>query len=173
MEGSRVFDLGLAPAPCAWTSAAATRVMGTAVAASEAAAPTVTSADPTVNRQRHVRAAVEALERAFDGFGKHAFVEGVKEWERTLDPKAKKLKALPTKVRQAGGRVPASPPALRLARDEFIRASGMARSLTRVASAAPHKARVTGAMSLSDQVRTACRVCPPVACACSCVGAFA
>ena len=103
---------------------------------------------------------MNALERAFDGFGKHAFVEGVKEWEQNLDVKAKKLKALPTKVRMAGGRVPASPPALRLARDEFIRASGMARSLTRVASAAPHKARVTGAMSLSDQVRTACRVCP-------------
>ena len=118
----------------------------------------VASADPCVARERHVRAAVAALLRdveAAGGAGRAAtYLRHVEQWERDLDPQAERLAAFPTLLKNAGQRLPASPPGIRAARDAFVRAIGLVRQHFRVVRAkAPRSTRrVSQVATLSEEV---------------------
>ena len=93
-------------------------------------APGVTPSDGSVARRRDVAAAIAALEHSLGGRGA-TFLKHARTWEASLDHAASKLKKFPTGLRGAGDRLPASPPDLRAARDEFTRAIGRVRDLYR------------------------------------------
>lgn len=76
----------------------------------------VASADAFVVRRRQVRAAVDTLARALGPHGA-TYLRNVQKWESALVPAAPKLAALPQSVKNAGGRLPATPPELHSARD--------------------------------------------------------
>ena len=102
--------------------------MRRSMAASGAVAMDVDAAeapvDPFVQRERLVRAAVEALGRAL-GDGGATYFRQAKEWERKLDRRRKKLAPFPHSLVLAGLRLPAPPSALARARDDFVAADGV------------------------------------------------
>ena len=73
--------------------------------------------DPLLARQRHVRAAVAELLRAFGAEAGATYRRHVEAWEASLDPAAKKLAAFPTGLKKAGTRLPTHSPAIREARE--------------------------------------------------------
>lgn len=89
-------------------------------------AEAVASDDPIVTRQRLVDAAVQALTLALGDQGA-TYRAHVQRWHRALDPAAPKLAPFPQGMWNAANRLPASPPALRQARDAFVRAINLAR----------------------------------------------
>ena len=92
--------------------------------------PGVTPSDAFVAQQRDVEAAIAALERSLGGRGA-TFLKHVRTWADSLDHTASKLKTFPTGLSGAGDRLPASPPDLHAAHDEFTRAIGRVRDLYR------------------------------------------
>ena len=90
----------------------------------------VASADAFVVRRRQVRAAVDTLARALGSHGA-TYLRNVQKWESALVPEAPKLAALPQSVKNAGGRLPATPPELHSARDAFVRSIDTIRRLFR------------------------------------------
>ena len=72
----------------------------------------VASTDAFVVRRRQVHAAVDTLARALGPHGA-TYLRNVRKWESALVPAAPKLAALPQSVKNAGGRLPATPRARR------------------------------------------------------------
>ena len=114
----------------------------------------VASADAFVVRRRQVRAAVDTLALALGSHGA-TYLRNVRKWESALVPAAPKLAALPQSVRDAGRRLPATPPELHSARNAFVRSIDTIRRLFRQSAAVSvTRAKApTWTQTLSSEVR--------------------
>ena len=99
------------------------------------AVPTVL--DPSLaERGRLLRAAVATIVQALGEQGV-TYRRHLHEWMEGLDPSDRILRALPQAVRDAGNRLPASPPGLRSAHKEFVRKVDRLRKSSRTSGPAP------------------------------------
>ena len=113
----------------------------------------VASADPFVVRRCQVRAAVATLARALGSHGA-TYLRNVQKWESALVPEAPKLAAFPTNLRDAGYRLPATPPELHLARDAFVHTiDTIRRNFRQPAVSVTREKAPTARQSLSSEVR--------------------
>ena len=113
----------------------------------------VASTDAFVVRRRQVRAAVDTLASALGSHGA-TYLRNVQKWESALVPEAPKLAAFPTNLRDAGYRLPATPPELHSARDAFVHTiDTIRRNFRQPAVSVTREKAPTARQSLSSEVR--------------------